>query len=175
MLELLLAVALSGKPEVSCLVHPPSGIVLGAAPPGLHCSPPRTLDANGGRVVAYDVDGRMRPVTATMYVYRKAAPPEGTAAHHLKEVLRAVSAKYSDIACSEWQPDARPAMVGLRCKGHSPEIGRREILTYIGVESLGAWWLKLRATAPASHSSAIEQDLDAILHRIHTTATSSRP
>lgn len=157
-----------------CFVHSLSGIEF-RKPPDLVCSEPRILDlARGDALLAYK-SSRSR-LTVTAYVYRKRAPisaPDESLVHHLEAVRAEVARRYTGLQCEPWEHEAHPKMKFLRCTGKSAEIGPDDLVTFIGLEDSGSWWLKVRATSPADDREASERDLAAVLEAIVARAPSA--
>jgi hypothetical protein len=168
-----------------CFNHSPSGVEFGPAPEGMACSGPRMLDpSRGDSSVAYKSNRPERDLTVTVFVYRRLPPccqPDDTAEQHLAEVRAAVADKYTDLTCEPWSPKDQPRMIGLRCSGHCPEISARALVTFMGLEQVGPWWFKVRATTFAEQREDSEVDLAAVLANIHrpiakqTKPTEPRP
>jgi hypothetical protein len=112
-------------------------------------------------------------LTVSAYVYQKAEPccsPDATVQEHLDEVKAAVAARYEGLTCQSWAPRGRAAMTGLRCSGRSPDLGPDTYVTYIGLQELSGWWLKIRATAHADEQEPSEESLRVLLAGIEVGA-----
>jgi hypothetical protein len=155
-----------------CFVHSLSGIEF-RKPPDLVCSEPRILDLARGDALLRSSRSRL---TVTAYVYRKRAPisaPDESLVLHLEAVRAEVARRYTGLQCEPWVHDAHPRMNFLRCTDRSAEIGPDDLVTFIGLEDSGSWWLKVRATSPANDREASERDLAAVLQAIVAGAPSA--
>jgi hypothetical protein len=161
-----------------CHVHLPTHVQFGSPPTGFTCSGGRVLDAEREEItVAYKSTIPGRTLTVTVYVYQKLPPcssPDESLADHLAVVRAEVARRYTGFECESWLPKGHPAMSGLRCTGSSAEIGPGRYITYIGLEELKGWWLKIRATSKANEEAeAGETGLESVLMTIgpcHSTS-----
>ena len=168
------AKAHSNTPQL-CHSHSASGLNFAAYPPGMSCSGPRTLDPSRDEVsLAYHSSSPGRYLTVTVFVYQKQPPasyPAESLAQHLERVRAEVASRYNDFQCEPWAPNEHDRMSGLRCTGSSPEIGDQPLVTFIGLQEIHGWWLKVRATAPATEGDANERDLKSVVEGITQSAT----
>ena len=153
-----------------CFNHSPSGVEFGPAPAGMRCGTPTMLDPQrGDSSISYKSDRSERHLTATAFVYRRLPPlsaPDEPAGDQLERVRAEILEKYKDLSCEAWSPKSQPRMIGLRCVGHSSEVGPQEVVTFVGLEEVGQWWLKIRATAPVAERAASEEDLESLLANV---------
>jgi hypothetical protein len=172
---LLLIAMLLAPPVAPCFTHERTGVAFAVAPAGYVCSGPRVLDAARDEVsIGYKAVEPDRTFTVSAYVYQKALPccsPDGTVQEHLEEVKTAVASRYEGLTCQSWAAPGRPAMTGLRCSGRSPGLGPDTYVTYVGLQELSGWWLKVRATARADEQERSEEALRVLLAGIEVGGT----
>ena len=153
-----------------CFNHASSGVEFGPAPAGMVCRDPSMLDpSRGDSAVGYKSSRPDRDLTVTVFVYRRLPPccqPDDTVEQHLAEVRAEVAHRYTDLTCEPWSPKDQPRMIGLRCTGHYPRISPRALVTFMALEEVGPWWLKVRATTFAEEGEDSEVDIEAILASI---------
>jgi hypothetical protein len=149
------------------VTHDATGLAFAAHPAGLESSGPRVLDeARGELSVAYKTQKPGRRFTVTTFVYQKLPPasrPGESLEHQLESVRATVAGKYTAFECRPWVPKARHGMSGLECHGGAPEYGDGPLVTFIGLEDVRGWWLKVRATARAEERDESESDLQAVV------------
>jgi hypothetical protein len=160
------------------VAHGPTGLEFAAHPAGLESSGPRVLDeARGELSVAYKTAKPGRRFTVTTFVYQKLPPasqPGESLEHQLESVRMTVAGRYTAFECRPWVPKARPGMSGLECHGRAPEYGDGPLVTFIGLEDVRGWWLKVRATAKAEERDESESDLQAVVAGITSRPTTAK-
>ena len=148
-----------------CHIHEPTGLEFATWAGRLLCAGPRVLDAKREEVsLAYR--GR-RMFTATVFVYRKLPPhsfPGEPLTAQIEAVRIEVARNYNAFECQPWTPKTRPGMSGLSRTGQSEDMVPH--ITFIAIEEIQGWWLKIRATAVADERESSERDLNAVVSSI---------
>lgn len=164
---LAIAAVLLTAPSAACFTHEPTRVTFAAAPRGFQCSGPRHIAPGPSDVsLAYRAAGPGHSLTVSAYVYEKKLPccsPDATVEEHLADVKAEIRRRYTGLECEAWSVPGHPAMSGLRCHGRSLELGPGTYVTYIGLQELSGWWLKVRVTARLDEQKASEEALEVLL------------